>query len=324
MNEGTRFPCRLVVVCLLILATSWSVAHAAELAPGVDARWRQSLDAVPGASLEATPPLLFSLPDGLPADHASVLKVEIRANDKPVVRQEIELPAGLADGGVVELVAEPVNQRELLEKLEAANPGSVWIDLSLDGQLLEEISLSNLEQETATLTPPADLPVGTPRRLDVLVGTRPNRLATKSYEDGRDPECVQHCDDERYDCYVNRCDPRGSCEYCETYYDDCVLSCPVCPTTKDTSTTTILGISYYNQYGCFLGFFAGTGAVHQLAYRTLRLRVWRTVTQCDGSSTTTLITDTTYSEICWQELPPPNNYCSPWGPPYGYPICFPY
>ncbi len=322
MKKGTPFPRHLAVVCLVILATGWSAVQAAELLPASPTSWLQHLNPVPEVSQGTTAPLLYALPDGLPVDRASVLRVEVRANDRAVVRQEIELAAGLPDGSVVALVAEPFNQRELLEALEAATPGSVQVKLSLDDQSLDEIAFADVEQETAALTSATVQPVGDTQRLDILVGTRPNRLLPKSYEDGRDPDCVQHCDDERYDCYLNRCDPRGSCEYCETYYNDCVLGCPICPTTHDESTRTLVSQTFYNQFGCYFGFFAGTGAIHQLSSRTVRLKIWRTVTQCDGSSTTTLISNTTYTETCWYELPPPNNLCSPYYVPT-YPICFP-
>lgn len=141
--------------------------------------------------------------------------------------------------------------------------------------------------------------------------------AAAAYEDGRDPQCVQQCDDERFFCYTEICDPRGSCEFCEDAYDSCVLSCPICPTSRQFVTTTLLSQTVHGSTACFRGLTTPDGRRHQLISRTLRTRLWQEDRSCDGTVTTTLLQTSTRSETCWQEQ---SFSCSPVQsifPPYG-------
>jgi hypothetical protein len=268
-------------------------------------------------------PLLYQLPPLGTSDASSLLEIELVGGSGTAVRQTIELPAYLPQGASVAVLGDHPAELERLRELNTSTPGSIAVRVWLGGKLLDARSLDEVEEATRR-SASRDLPVvGITRKIDVPVDGGLRRITAQAYEDGRDPLCVQQCDDERYFCYTEICDPRGSCEFCEDNYDSCVLSCPICPTTREYTTVTVLSLSYFNSFRCFQGFGTfGEGRVHQLISRTLRSRRWREVRQCDGSTTTTLLSTNTWSETCWDQY---NTYCSPWEHNYTpYPTCFPY
>lgn len=290
-------------------------------------KWDQDLFVIPNLSNNPKP-LIYALPAFLSNERSSLLTVEVLEDGRPVVRQTIELPAGRSEASVIEVLADHPDRLRHLRKLEAALPRRIRLGMWLGDQLLEEISLHDLEEEMRSRTPLAEPAIGITRQVEFLAGGALSPSTAKSYEQGRDPVCVQECDNQRQSCYIDRCDPRGSCDFCEDYYDSCVLSCPLapnCPTTREYSTTTVTGQFFYNCLDCvdcFLGFGAFDGRIHQLSHRTLRTQTWREIRHCDGSTTQTLLSTFNHAENCWQQF---NNDCSPWTFNNTiYPTCFPY
>lgn len=274
----------------------------------------------PVEHVEASAPWLYALPPAAVMHRPAVLTVEVVHGGRVAIRQTTDLPSVLPAEPVIELL---VDQRRRLERLRGrAGEGSLEIRIRLDGQLFDTLSPAEMEERTRGLAGAGGTPVGTVRRIEVFAAEGPRRAAAAAYEDGRDPQCVQQCDDERYFCYTEICDPRGSCEFCEDAYDSCVLSCPICPTTRQFSTTTVTSQSYLNSSACFQGLTTPNGRRYQLSSRTLRTRYWREDRSCAGTVTTTLLNTVNWSETCWQQQ---GISCSPIEPnftPYGK--CVPY
>lgn len=138
--------------------------------------------------------------------------------------------------------------------LRASTPKQGERGASRFAQPVADISFARLDALNARLVNPAASLAGTPRTIDVRLAPRSGKLRALGYEP--DPECVQTCEDQRFFCWTERCDERGSCLYCNEYYDDCVGSCPtVCVEPKSVSTYTV-DQSYASTDGttsCFYG-----------------------------------------------------------------------
>lgn len=313
MTKQPLCRCVRVLVYLAIFSTNWPAAFAGEPVRREEPLWRQSPN-------ENRMPLLYKLPESLPAQDSSVVTIEVLNNGRPAIRQRVELQDRLPEASVIEVLADHPDELKHVRKLESVQPGSVRLVMWLGDQFLQERSLRELEGESRRLTLRAVPTVGTTRQVDVLAGGGLTRIA----EDASDPVCLQGCEEQfGASCIEAQCDPRSTYCPCNGYYDSCVASCPECPTTREYSTTTVTGQSYYNSTRCFQGFGTfGEGRTHQLSYRTLRTQTWRETRNCDGSTSTTLLSTSNRSETCWQQF---NSFCSPWV--YNntaYPTCFPY
>lgn len=278
--------------------------------------WDQNLQG------EKTAALLYAPPSFLPAAQPSELRVEVLEQGRVVIRQTVELPSVLPEGATVEVLVDHPRQREDLQKRELAQPGSIRLSIWHGGRPLEELALGELEEIRLARASREQTTVGTTKRIDFLVGSLLRRVSAMSHEQGRDPVCVQGCQEQRDSCYLDRCEPQvGGCGFCETYYESCVNSCPKCPTTRDYSTTTVTGQTFFSPTACFYGFALAEGRRHEFSYRTLRSRFWRETTNCDGSKTTVLLNTVNWAEYCWQQF---NVSCSPAGHNNTqYPTCIP-
>lgn len=304
MSQRTVLQCLRVLAILAIVSVGWTAAFAGEPARVWEPRWLQEPVVRPHLQQKNEAPLLYALPDSLPAEPPFLLKVEVLQNGRAAIRQMIEFQADLPKSSVIEVLADHPGELRHLRKREAAHPGSIRLGLWLGDQLLQELSLRELEEGARSLAPLAQPAAGITRQVEVLAGGGPGRITSKAYEEGRDPACVQHCDDERYFCYTEICDPRGSCEYCEQYYNDCVLSCPeVCVDPKRVYTFTTLTYvgSYAHGTKCFEDSnpYDFIGDLYRLWEDVFLERTYERTEYCNGSYSDRLVSQRYVSSFCY-------------------------
>jgi hypothetical protein len=224
-----------------------------------------------------------------------------------LVKETIELPSELSKGAVVAVLGSHAKELERLRRMEASRPGSLRLAVRLGDRLVDELAWKDLEERQAKWAAVSASPVGFTRQVDVILGGAFGSLSRKGYEAGRDPACVQQCDDERSFCYTDRCDPRGSCQFCEEYYDDCVISCPeVCVDPKrvyNYQTSTYAGSSYSPGSQCFIGSFFDD--LYRLREDDYLVRTYERTEYCNGSYSDRLVGQQYQGYLCW-ELYAPN------------------
>ena len=268
---------------------------------------------VAGAAVAATPQKRSAAPPPeaklfwrLPIHSSSVpfnLGIRITQDDQTLFREVISIPADTQADAVVQLFSGHAAELRRLREAEAAKPGTIHVTITKGRDVLADVPFARLEALSAKLRKPADNMIGTMRFIDVNVGKRqtpgPGRIATLDFNP--DPSCVQNCEDERFFCYTERCDERGSCAFCEEYYWDCYYSCPeVCTDT----------ISYYTRdetYGtpdglsCFRGPDSPTfDDLYQFWTVITYHYTYKRTTHCDGSYTDELVSTTITSYVCWR------------------------
>lgn len=280
------------MVLLAIFSASWTAALAGEPVQRAESHWLQDPLVRPRLN---TMPLLYTLPDFLPADHPSLLTIKVLHNGRATIRQMIELPADLPETSVIAVLADHPHAREHLRRLDSARPGSIRLSIWLGDQLLQELSLREIEEETRRLTPLAQPTAGTTRQVDILDGGGLARITDMAYEDGRDPLCVQGCEEQRLSCIEGHCDPRSTYCPCNGYYDGCVLSCPTCPTSREWTTTT-----YSDTAGSLPLVCLSDQDYYRKYTRTTRTTRYRETRNCDGTVTTTVISESNTTGTCWK------------------------
>jgi hypothetical protein len=245
-------------------------------------------------------------------DHASpyVLGVLIKSANQTLVREIIDIPSDAPRDAVIELLAGHPAELEQIRDREQAAPGSVQVRISKGKNVLEDAHFANIEDLNAKLQNPASRMTGTARLIDLNFRTdepvssgliRPLGMEP-------DPQCVQQCEDTRFFCYTERCDPRGSCAYCDEYYTDCASSCPrVCVEPKSVSYYTN-DQSYASTDGSLACYYPGD------LYRFYQVVTYhyhyKRTTHCDNTYTDELQSTDTSSYVCWRLYAPNSCFSS--------------
>lgn len=94
----------------------------------------------------------------------------------------------------------------------------------------------------------------------------------------------------------------GCEETCQNNLGICLQTCPSCPTTRTYTQTSILGSQLnFFQEGCFNTRWNNTIPRAFENYTVqYRQQTFRETTACNGSKSTVLIGDSTFSDICWK------------------------
>jgi hypothetical protein len=123
------------------------------------------------------------------------------------------------------------------------------------------------------------------------------RSSAKYY--GPDHACAEQCQDQFNFCYYDYCDQRGSCAYCNDWYNSCIQQCPIiCEDPKkveDVSDSTVVAFQPTGNGGCYIATKGFGGAYNFMEYRaTIKTTYSRKTTYCDGSTSVEPLS-TTYS-----------------------------
>jgi hypothetical protein len=292
---------RRIFVYMALCLGSWGMATASE-----PARFLETL--APPASTgqtvqkDAAPPR-YPLPASLVKESPSRLEIRVLLEGRRVARETVELPSPLPKKAAVEVLAYYPEELRQLRKLESLRPGSIRVSLWIQDRLLGELPLGELEKRgarTASLTA-----VGSTLEVEMLLGATRRTVAEKGYV--RDPACVQQCDDDRLFCYEVICDPRGSCQYCEENYSNCVASCPqVCVDPKKVyryTTVSYVG-SNFGSTRCFEDDwpYDNVGLLYRYRENIYRERTYERTEYCNGSYSDRFISERYVVKYCYEFL----------------------
>lgn len=154
----------------------------------------------------------------------------------------------------------------------------------------------------------------------VAEGVRPQGLRSTFVEPASEGDlfhkngCIEFCDDQQDDCYLNRCGQFGSAscyDACDREWLDCLENCGICtPSTTSTTTFTSVGLTAQNVFECHTTSSEGLG-IYRRFLRRVKRTVTTTTTNADCSQT--LTTEVSYfNEPCWGFLYQSN--CANLGP----------
>lgn len=115
-----------------------------------------------------------------------------------------------------------------------------------------------------------------------------------------DAACEQACNVAGSQCSENCGNDYWCVQECDQVRDSCCEDCQLCPSTRDYSTTTVLSRSYTNRNGCYQDhLYLGGGRRYYEYYTKERKNNYRETTQCNGSTSTQLLSSSTYNYYCW-------------------------
>jgi hypothetical protein len=136
-----------------------------------------------------------------------------------------------------------------------------------------------------------------------------------------DQACTDQCWLTWDDCSAN-CGDWWSCNACDEQRDQCLAYCDSCPHTRDYSVTTLLSAQQTGARQCMEEYaFAGHGFWFYQYFAQYRVTNYRDTTACDGTTTTTVLSSSTYSSYCLKKSPFFHDYCSPYSPYIGGLVC---
>lgn len=211
----------------------------------------------------------------------------------------IDLEAAAA-GGALELLSQSPQQLTALHRLGRSG---AELELSLrHGSTSESFSYEELVAQSNELRD----------ALPELLLTRTELVSSRFQKPAASEEriaplhkdqCTQWCDDEQYDCYLNRCGQFGgpSCyNACDIQYLDCLEGCGICqPDSTTTTTVTLFSISELGPVECkFDPYWVGNS---YYIWSKIRYKKTVTTTTTNSDCTQTVSTTVTYFDVyCWR------------------------
>lgn len=244
-------------------------------------------------------PLLYALPE-LGTAGAQELEIRIIQAKYWLVREIVALPAGTADGAVIDVLYTHPAELNRMREIESTTPGSLRFLAMIGERVLTDEPFAEIEARGTMLT--VDSAVGEIRTIEGRKSPR-LRLGAQS----KDPVCAEYCDAQLASC-LDWADPRGSdANLCYSWHWSCWSQCgdipDPCVEPKSTSTYTTNTLVSTSIVGslCAKPSFPpnATNKYYNQQYRTYRIDTYTRTTHCDDSYTDTL-TGTTYGNIlCW-------------------------
>ncbi|MGZ5459343.1 MAG: hypothetical protein ACXWN1_22100 [Thermoanaerobaculia bacterium] len=238
----------------------------------------------PGRDTRETPPLFVEIPA---FSGPATLEVRFLHGEVVIAAEIVELDAKRPARAAMNILND--HQKELLKirALEAEQHASVKVQVLGAPVDVPERSLAEIETRSRMLESVPTAGMTKSVQVSLAAARRGSRIAANWTPD---PECVQQCDDERQFCYEDRCDPRGSCEFCEQYWRDCYYSCPeVCTEPKDVYNVfgnwTYIGTNYLGNACLDIYPHNGIGTSHSRWQYVARLNVYQRTEHCDGTYT---------------------------------------
>jgi hypothetical protein len=210
--------------------------------------------------------------------------------------EEVEIVVGEVSNEKLDLAATPVvellaaNPARLGMLYRLATSRQVEIAIFHNGTLINTVPFLTLVSETEGLN-------------DVWTQALRSTVSTKQDTVPlRRNSCWEFCDDQQYDCYLNRCGQFGSesCyDACDLDWDDCIEDCGICTPSSTTSTTlTTVQLTPQNVIECRRTVPFGKGFY---SYQRKKIKKTVTTTTMNSDCTTTVTTQVTYHfEFCWK------------------------
>ncbi|MEM9556670.1 MAG: hypothetical protein AAGC60_20590 [Acidobacteriota bacterium] len=250
----------------------------------------------------------------LPAEQVrqgSRLDIVVLADGETLVAESLVLTEVSTEGGKVgvELFADDASVRQLLASLSDESKARVDAEVWLDSQLVERLSLTELEQTSARvlergLLPSATRPGDVVNFDDEFIPVCGDGVCNNN---NPIPELNEDCEICPEDCGNEGCSICGN-GYCG-FYEDCNTcsadcgSCPVCPQVIGTETRTQLLSSTSLGWQCLQDYIFWNQSVlyDYTKYDYKRFTVERE-RQCNGTITETVVPGSTsyFSVYCYR------------------------
>lgn len=135
--------------------------------------------------------------------------------------------------------------------------------------------------------------------------------------------CEDQCLESYYQCDLNclnaGANVPGCSESCQNALDNCIASCPPCPTIRDYSTSTIVSTQLIEAGRCLYSQSNSSNGKTPLKFDRyglkLRVRNYRETKACNGTISTVLLSDSLVNDSCWRLT---SFSCSPGSIPGSY------
>jgi hypothetical protein len=292
------------------------LAFSSQAWAGGDLCIRRGIAAQTGAALEdvslataGPPPLFVDLGAGVATGDR--VTFEILLNGKPFLAEKVELfRDALAAPPEIEKIdfsAVPVvellsaNPARLAGVHRLARTEAVELRISRNGEVVKTLPFSEVAAASERLSQGPVLPFALRSAVSNAVERQP--IAQKD-------ECTQFCDDQQYNCYLNRCGQFGgpSCyAACDVEWIDCLENCGLCqPSSSSTTVLSFVSDTPLNIFECHTVFFnAGPKGIYRKIDRLAKRTVTTTTTNADCTQTVT--TQVTFFHlVCWALQQPQN------------------
>ncbi len=111
-------------------------------------------------------------------------------------------------------------------------------------------------------------------------------------------------------------------EECDQIFQACMDHCANCPYTREYTTVTVLDFQFTGAARCLEDIFQRRrGIRYYEARRTERVTTYREVQQCDGTTSTTVVSSQDRTYYCWARGSTTRDLCSPYFSNLPYLIC---
>jgi len=237
----------------------------------------------------------------LPAEKVEAAKrsfvIRVNLDGRPFTEESYHLNGEASGPLVVELFGLASELRDRLYEKAGRNDRQLSVTVLAGGKVAAELTWEGLLRHNRQLRKGALRPVAVPSEVKSFFSPWPPpapaarsskpEVNTKYY--GPEHVCAEQCSDDFNFCYYDYCDQRGSCAYCNDYYNSCILNCPtICEDPKsvqDYTTQTVVGSTYNGGFGCYHSLAGGNYYYYPYTY-TIKNTQYRKTTNCDGSTST--------------------------------------
>jgi hypothetical protein len=260
--------------------------------------------------------LFATLPASFVLQPPVLLEIKVVQAERTLVREMLDIDEVPKGPAVIEILNGHSKEVERLHAVAAQQPGTVKVVITSGDEVVSEVCLDDLETGKTVTRPP----IGHARLFTISINAPRLKAVTQDFQP--DPDCAQACYDDWYFCETERCDQRGSCAYCDEYYQDCYYSCPqVCVDPKNVynwNSVSYQGSSWLGQ-NCYENWFTGDvwGDLWTHYIDVYQVTPYQRTEYCNGTYTDVQTGSSYYYyDDCWSDTYP-NGCTYPSGnPPY--------
>lgn len=228
----------LIGILAFLLSSGLNAQQHREPDAGDLARQSPSRSLEPGPAFIQMPKSITGLAFQTPAlTTGEVITVEVLRRDRVVAREQIA-PLQINSEDIFQFLGNHSQQLDMIKDLDKIRPGTLRFRVSTVRGVLTDVPFTEAQHSSRELVQVHGTAAGQSLQVDIYI-VEPRRMRADGMEP--DPQCLERCDLEAWECYYEICDQRGDCSHCyEEDLDNCRASCPnVCVDPK--SITIVYG-----------------------------------------------------------------------------------